>query len=125
MLLGVCLGTNDLDNAGKFYDRVLGTLGMVRTMEVEGEIGYGMPGEQSCFWILTPFNQQPATFGNGTQVTFKAADNSTVDLFHQTALHMGGVDEGAPGFRYRPEYYGAYCRDPDGNKLHIMFEPGV
>lgn len=123
MLYGVCLGTNDLTAAGRFYDEVLGTLGMVRTMDVENEIGYGPEGGQSCFWILTPFDQQPATRGNGTQVTFRAADNAGVELFHKTVLAEGGTDDGAPGYRYRPNYYGAYCRDLDGNKLHIMFEP--
>ncbi len=123
MLLGVCLGTNDLPRAGAFYDRLLSTVGMVRTMEVDGEIGYGLPGGSSCFWILKPFDQQPATLGNGTQVTFKAKSNDVVAEFHRTALELGGADEGSPGYRYRPRYFGAYCRDLDGNKLHIMYEP--
>ncbi|CAG22122.1 VOC family protein [Photobacterium profundum] len=123
MLLGISLGTNDLSRAGAFYDRLLGTVGMVRTMEEDDEIGYGSPGGPSCFWILKPFDQQPATRGNGTQVTFKAADNDGVEEFYRTALVLGGVDEGTPGYRYRPRYFGAYCRDLDGNKLHVMYEP--
>lgn len=123
MLLGVCLGTNDLPRAGAFYDRLLNTLGMVRTMEADNEIGYGLPGGPSCFWILEPFDQQPATRGNGTQVTFKAASNATVEEFHRAALALGGTEGGAPGYRYRPGYFGAYCRDLDGNKLHVMCAP--
>ena len=123
MLFGVCLGTNDLSRAAEFYDRLLSEVGMVRTMEVENEIGYGPEGGQSCFWILKPFNQQPATRGNGTQATFKASSNDVVEKFHQIALELGGTDDGAPGYRYRPHYFGAYCLDLDGNKLHIMHEP--
>ncbi len=61
MLLGVCLGTNDLLAAAEFYDKVLGTLGMVRTMEADNEVGYGPAGGASCFWILTLTisNRQP------------------------------------------------------------------
>ena len=34
-------------------------------------------------------------------------------------LVAGGIDEGPPGIRehYHPNYYGAYVRDLDGNKL--------
>lgn len=122
MLLGAMLGTNDLMKAGAFYDEVLSTIDMVRTMTVEGEIGYGPKGGSSCFWVLTPFNKEPATVGNGVQISFQAPSNDAVDRFYQAVLSAGGVDEGAPGYRYRPHYYGAYCRDLDGNKLHVVHE---
>jgi len=121
MLVGTTLGTNDLIAAGQFYDQVLAEIGMQRTMTIENEIGYGSHGE-SCFWILLPFNGEPATFGNGTQVTFKASTNIQVNKFYKAVLSAGGKDEGSPGFRYRENYYGAYCRDLDGNKLHVMHE---
>lgn len=122
MLLGVTLGTNDLAKAGAFYDAVLSTLNMVRTMTVDGEIGYGAADNTSCFWVLTPFNKQAATVGNGVQVTFQASSNAQVEAFYHTVLAYGGADEGAPGYRYRANYFGAYCRDLDGNKLHVMYE---
>ena len=42
-----------------------------------------------------------------------------MDEFHRAALACGGTDEGAPGLRpqYNPDFYAAYVRDPDGNKL--------
>ncbi|WP_261840845.1 VOC family protein [Aliamphritea ceti] len=122
MLLGVCLGTNDLQASAKFYDKVLGTLGMVRTMEADDEVGYGPEGGASSFWIIMPYDKQPATRGNGTQVTFQASNNELVEAFHKAAVESGGSCDGLPGYRYRPHYYGAYCRDPDGNKLHVMHE---
>lgn len=40
---------------------------------------------------------------------------------HAPALAGGGRCEGLPGLRpeYHPHYYGAYFRDPDGNKLCV------
>ncbi|MEM9138967.1 MAG: VOC family protein [Pseudomonadota bacterium] len=120
MLTAVCLGSNDLDAATRFYDGVLATLGMVRTVTEAHERGYGAPGATPSLWVVTPYNEQPATFGNGTQIIFSAADPDAVAAFHAAALAAGGQDEGAPGPRdYAPGYYGAYCRDLDGNKLHV------
>ncbi len=55
-------------------------------------------------------------------MTFQAENNALVEAFYQMAVESGGSCDGAPGYRYRPGYYGAYCRDPDGNKLHVMHE---
>ena len=67
---------------------------------------------------------KPASYGNGTQLIFQASTPAQVDEFYQGALELGGQDEGPPGPRnYRPGYYGAYCRDQDGNKLHVFHLP--
>ena len=54
--------------------------------------------------------------------SFIVGDRAKVDAFHKTALAHGGSDEGAPGLRahYHPNYYGAYVRDPDGNKIQAV-----
>jgi predicted lactoylglutathione lyase len=71
--------------------------------------------------VLKPYDGQPATLGNGTQVIFKAANKDQVQAFHQAAISLGGKDEGGRGSRdYQQGYYGAYCRDLDGNKLHVF-----
>jgi len=120
MLTGACVGTNDLTKAGAFNDPVLATIGMVRLVTVANELGYGPDGGTPTFWVLTPYNEQPASFGNGTQIMFGAQGRDEVIAFHAAALSLGGIDEGAPGPRdYAPGYYGAYCRDLDGNKLHV------
>ena len=120
MLNGVCVGTNDLAKAGAFYDQVLATIGMERTVSESHELGYGFPGKSPAVWVVVPYNEQPATFGNGTQIMFGAQSEDAVAAFHERALSLGGQDEGAPGPRdYTPDYYGAYCRDLDGNKLHV------
>ncbi|MEM7215041.1 MAG: VOC family protein [Pseudomonadota bacterium] len=125
MLSGVCVGTNDLERAGEFYDALLASIDMRRLITVDNEIGYGALDGPVTFWVLTPYNGEKATFGNGTQVMFLAPNKAKVDAFHETAIASGGTDEGAPGPRdYSPGYYGAYVRDLDGNKLHVSIAVG-
>lgn len=120
MLTGACVGTNNLEASGRFYDAVFSTIGMVRLVTIPNEIGYGPEGGTPVFWVLTPFDGNAATFGNGTQIMFGAATKAAVQAFYAEALRCGGQDAGSPGPRdYAPDYYGAYCRDLDGNKLHV------
>ncbi|NND82284.1 MAG: VOC family protein [Gammaproteobacteria bacterium] len=122
MLTGVCVGTDNLAAAGEFYDTVLATVGMHRSMQNDLEIGYAIEGGPNCFWVIKPYNGKHATYGNGTQVIFSAQTKDQVATFHSAALAAGGRNEGAPGQRnYREGYYGAYCRDLDGNKLHVFY----
>lgn len=121
MLTAICLGTNNLNQAGNFYQTVLATIDMLRVVEDEIEIGFACPDKPPSFWVLKPYDGKSATFGNGTQVIFKAANKDQVQAFHLAAIALGGKDEGAPGPRdYQKGYYGAYCRDLDGNKLHVF-----
>ncbi len=54
-------------------------------------------------------------------VAFAAANPAKVRGAYQAALSHGGSCDGPPGLRpqYHAHYYGAYFRDPDGNKLCI------
>jgi catechol 2,3-dioxygenase-like lactoylglutathione lyase family enzyme len=124
MLLYVTVGTNNLERAIEFYDPVLATLGYSRRELNEDEAGYGAPEDQRCrFWVLYPYDKQEATHGNGSMTTFVAADRAAVRAFHAAALLYGGEDEGKPGLRpFHPNFYGAYVRDPDGNKLSAVCE---
>ena len=120
MLSGVCIGTNNLTAAGDFYDEVLATIGMHCAFTEADERGYAGADGNITFFILLPFNKQPATFGNGTQTMFYAPNADAVQAFHAAAIRCGGTDEGLPGPRdYHPDYYGAYVRDLDGNKLNV------
>ncbi len=120
MLSGVCIGTNDLEKAGQFYDAVLATIGMSRAVETPEEVGYAANDGVVTFFVLKPFDKNPASSGNGTQVMFYAQDKDAVHKFHDAVIEHGGRDEGAPGPRsYSEGYYGAYARDIDGNKLHV------
>ncbi len=124
-----CLGSNDLARAARFYDATLGALGIARCYTPDpadrlGRIGWGRytegaaPGELSL-WVGPPFDGQSASVGNGVMIAFCAASAQQVDQFYALALLHGGSPEGAPGLRplYGSNFYAAYVRDPDGNKL--------
>ena len=120
MLQLVSVGTDDLESSIAFYDEVLAVLGMVRLKQNELEAGYGSPNDKPVFFVNIPYNKEAATSGNGVQITFSAIDRESVDRFHTKVIELGGSDEGKPGERsYSPGYYGAYCRDKYGNKLHV------
>ncbi len=72
------------------------------------------------FLIGQPYEGQHLA-GNGQMVAFAAADHATVVRAYEVALAHGGSPEGAPGPRpeYHAHYFGAYFRDPEGNKLCV------
>jgi catechol 2,3-dioxygenase-like lactoylglutathione lyase family enzyme len=125
MLHHVSVGVMNVERASRFYDSVLGALGYRRVMEfMPYAIGYG--ADTPVFWVQLPHNQSPATVGNGVHVGFVAMTKDMIGAFHRAALEAGGMDEGAPGPRpdYGPDYYGAFVRDLDGNKLEaVLVEP--
>lgn len=114
----VTLGTNDLERAARFYDVVLTRLGAKRVMETSRVIHYGKPGRPGVLSIIRPLNGETATVGNGVMVALTTRDKEVVDEMHALALSLGATDEGAPGIR-SDNFYGAYFRDFDGNKLCI------
>src|SRR5260221_8642231 len=119
----VTIGVNDLESSVAFYDEALQTLGYARTFKQNGWAGYGPGGKSGddllMIYLATPHDKNTATLGNGSMLAFKAKDRAAVDAFHKMGLKAGGKDEGAPGVRgeSNPELYGAYVRDPVGNKL--------
>jgi catechol 2,3-dioxygenase-like lactoylglutathione lyase family enzyme len=128
MFTYICLGTNDLERAARFYDAVLGSLGLNRC-DTGGEAGWdGWAGwgtyekhgaQEIALWLCAPFDGKPATVGNGTMVALSARSWRAVEEFHAAAIANGGTSEGAAGLRphYGADFYAAYVRDPDGNKL--------
>jgi catechol 2,3-dioxygenase-like lactoylglutathione lyase family enzyme len=121
----VTIGTNDFDDALPFYDEVLGAVGYSRG-PFEGGWAFYTSKTGGDIGICKPFDGQPARGGNGIMVAFKAETKDAVQAAYDAALANGGTNEGAPGMR-PPEgtsFYGAYVRDPDGNKLCIFHSPG-
>lgn len=120
MIHHVSVGTTDVKKAREFYNRVLGVLGLRLLKEDEASLDYGVA--TIIFSIETPVNGKPASAGNGVHVAFVAQGPAMVDEFHRVALDSGGSDDGAPGLRpkYNAHYYGAFVRDPDGNKIEAV-----
>jgi len=125
MFTYVTLGVSDFEAALDFYDKTLATLGWSRC-DTDGPAGWAGWGiyedegrRETALWICRPFDGRPASAGNGTMVALSAATRPQVDAFFRQALACGGSSEGAPGLRphYGPDFYVAYVRDRDGNKL--------
>jgi len=132
MFTYVCLGTNDLVPATRFYDATLAPLGLRRCNTGDPDWDRRWAGWETdertpqdggargpILWVCKPFNEKVATGGNGTMVALLARSWAAVDEFHAAALANGGSSEGEPGLRaqYNPDFYAAYVRDTDGNKL--------
>jgi len=112
----VVIGTNDLEKARGFYDLVLQPLALNRLLDTENASFWGTTAPE--LMITKPINGKPATSGNGSMTSFLAPNRAAVTEFHTRALAAGGQSEGGPGPRpMSPTAFGAYIRDPEGNKL--------
>lgn len=127
MFSHIILGARDLDLQTAFYDAVLSHLGLIRRAAEDdggpaGSLWTERGQDWPQFWVQLPFDGRLATAGNGVQVRFRASTQAAVDVAWKAAIAAGGIDEGAPGLRpaYDPDYYGAYARDPEGNKLCFL-----
>jgi catechol 2,3-dioxygenase-like lactoylglutathione lyase family enzyme len=120
MLAHVSFGTDDAARAASFYDPVLAVLGLRKLFDDGRAAYYGTA--MSLFGVEKPHDGKPASVGNGVHVAFAAGSRGQVDEFHRVALAHGGSDAGAPGLRpeYDANYYAAFVRDPDGNKIEAV-----
>ena len=124
MISHTYVGVNDFQRALLFYSAVMDKLGLKLKFAEEGHgwAGWTDPGQdRPLFLIGRPFDGQPASAGNGAMIALLASTRDMVDAAHGAALEHGGSCEGAPGLRphYHANYYGAYFRDLDGNKLAV------
>jgi len=121
----VFVGVVDFERALRFYRALMPVLG-VRERFCDPQRPWAgwqtEPGPRPLFLIGTPFNGLGHAAGNGQMTAFVAGQRSAVDTAYQTALAHGGVSEGPPGLRpeYHEQYYGAYFRDTEGNKLCVV-----
>lgn len=117
MLGYVTLGTNNIEKARAFYSALLGELGMSELFDNERLYFYGSDPAGPFVVVGGPYDEQAASVGNGVMVALKCEDDAKINAMHAKALGLGAADEGAPGERVPGVFYGAYARDPDGNKL--------
>lgn len=118
MFSHVMIGTNNLDKAKAFYDKVLGALG-IGPGHVDGHRMFYMT-PSGAFSVSKPINGEPATHANGGTIGFAAKSPAEADAWHKAGLEAGGATcEDPPGVREggMGKMYLAYLRDPDGNKI--------
>jgi catechol 2,3-dioxygenase-like lactoylglutathione lyase family enzyme len=119
----VMIGSNDIERSRRFYDVVLGVLGVgapLRNEAPTGHVRLFYRHDGNTLAISEPINDEAATFANGGTVAFKCDSPERVQAFHDAAVAAGGVSiEAPPGLRQHSlgDFYLAYVRDPDGNKL--------
>ncbi len=124
MFTHICVSAQDLAASKTFYDAALGALGVVSV---------GQVNDRTCVYatkhgkllVMTPADGNAATHSNGGTIGFQAADKAAVDAFYAAGMANGGTDAGAPGHRSGApgNPYGAYLRDPVGNKICAFAAP--
>lgn len=125
----VMVGSNDIERAKRFYDAVLGVLGVGAALRNEagtGHVRLFYLHDGNTFCVTEPVNDEPATFANGGTIGFKCSSPEQVQQFHDVAVAHGGTSiEQPPGLREGKmgAMYLAYVRDPDGNKLCAVHRP--
>lgn len=126
MIAYATIGVTDFPRAARFYEALAKELGASRMMGSEDMnfIAWIGPNGEPGIGILHPENGKTASVGNGMMVAFAAKDEAQVQKLHEIALANGGTCEGAAGPRNDGQFYAAYFRDPDGNKLNAFLHGG-
>ncbi|MDF2367316.1 VOC family protein [Sneathiella sp.] len=119
----ISVAVSDIGKSGAFYDAVLGHLGMARIADREMTIGYGKKFPE--FWINARPDMAPVSADTGVHIALRARSEELVLECYQAALENGGTDAGSPGARQAAltTYFGAFFKDPDGNKVEIVTFP--
>jgi catechol 2,3-dioxygenase-like lactoylglutathione lyase family enzyme len=130
MFSHVMVGTNDIERAKRFYDAVLGVLGVaepIRNAAKTGHVRLFYRHDGATFCVTEPINGEPATSANGGTIGFRCSSPEQVREFHDVAVAHGGTSiEDPPGPRESNlgALHLAYVRDPDGNKLCALHRQG-
>jgi len=120
MIAYTTVGTNDLNRAKEFYDKLFGEIGISQLWASDTFIGYGPSMDQPMFGVCQPHDGAKATSGNGTMIALACPNKEAVHKIYDKAIALGSQDEGAAGPRGDTGFYCGYFRDPDGNKLNAF-----
>jgi catechol 2,3-dioxygenase-like lactoylglutathione lyase family enzyme len=117
MIDHVSVAVRDLAAATRFYDALLAVLGYRRLDTREATVGYGK--KYSDFWLNA---RAAAANSDGMHICLRGRSTEIVDAFHAAALKAGGTSDGAPGLRphHGNNYYAAFIRDLDGNRIEVV-----
>lgn len=126
MFSHIMVGANDIETSRKFYDAVLGALGVsAGAADPKGRVWWAT--DKGRFGISLPIDGEAASCANGGTIGFAAPTPELADAFHAAGLAHGGTAiEDPPGRRDGPfgALHLAYLRDPAGNKVVAVHRLG-
>jgi catechol 2,3-dioxygenase-like lactoylglutathione lyase family enzyme len=119
----VSIAVADLQKSAAFYAAVLEPLGYRKIADRPASVGFGKTYPE--FWLNARPESERAAADTGAHICLRAGSVDAVREFHARALASGGRDDGAPGPRKgeMTDYFGAFIRDLDGNKIEAMTIP--
>ncbi len=114
MFAHVTIRARDREASERFYRTVLGAVGIEPTHDTAEIVAW------DDFAILQA--EAPGRATRYLHVGFVAPSRERVDAFWQAGIDAGYENAGRPGERpqYRPDYYGAFLLDPDGNSAEAV-----
>jgi catechol 2,3-dioxygenase-like lactoylglutathione lyase family enzyme len=119
----ISIGVSDLKAATAFYREVLATLDYELRDDRPLTAGFGRRGKShSEFWLNARPGMAKVPADSGTHICLRTKSAEAVKAFHAAAMKLGAADDGAPGIRshYSENYYAAFIRDFDGNKIEVV-----
>lgn len=114
MFAHVTIRAGDRGASERFYRTVLTVLGVEPTHDRADLVAW-----DDLALIAADAEHPPTT---QLHIGFVAPSRASVQAFWQTGVAAGFENDGEPGERtqYRPDYYGAFLRDPDGNSIEAV-----
>lgn len=113
----VTIGVSDMAKAKTFYSELLADLGAKLLLDMDRIAFIGKSMGKPMLAVCTPYDKKPNNPGNGNMVAIHPGSKEAVDTFYRKAIELGATCDGEPGQRIPDQFYGAYIRDPDGNKV--------
>ncbi len=111
------IGVTDIEKAKKFYCDLFAEQGAKVLIDAGRIAMIGSKMGAPMVAVCTPYNQEAPEPGNGNMIAFPTETKEAAEALYHRAISLGGTCEGEPGQRIPDRFYGAYARDPDGNKL--------
>jgi catechol 2,3-dioxygenase-like lactoylglutathione lyase family enzyme len=121
----VSIAVSEIAAAEAFYDAIMAALGVAKVTAGPDHLGYGARADAAHpdrVYLSIRLDRNMRHASDQRHWCFKAASRDAVESFHAAGLAAGGFDDGEPGLRrhYHPEYFSAFLRDPDGNRLEAV-----
>jgi catechol 2,3-dioxygenase-like lactoylglutathione lyase family enzyme len=123
MIDHISIAVRDLDASAAFYAAALAPLELTRLVDRPTQVGFGKRYPE--LWLNARPAMAPLPADVGAHVALRAPSPEAVTAFHAAALATGGTCDGAPGPRAAAmtTYFGAFVRDPDGNRVEAVHFP--